>query len=346
MALIVHTADVHLSVEHPRRLQALAAVLALADQVGADAVTVGGDLFDSHDDAHRLRPDLRSRFSEASRPILVIPGNHDERAFAEELDYGANVEVLWTKPFHVRDLGDTRILGVPYQPVARDQILLALRERDAFEGPEVLLLHCSLDLPFLGQGMGEEDRYFPVSADVLAGLACRLYLAGHYHGPSKQALSHGGVFVYPGSPSSVTRRELGRRMAAVIDTGRDSVELRPLETFYYDRFLRTVLPGEEEVCLEALQAWLAERARHQVEMEIRLEGFLRMAEQEFAGLLREVTGDLPLDNRCRGMARVLEDPLFREFERRLEEADLEAGEREAVLARGLKAFARMQVGQA
>jgi len=345
LPIIIHTADVHLSTKHPHRTDALRVILDLAAEVDADAVTIGGDLFDSHQDAHDLRADLRDLLSGVGRPILVIPGNHDQWAFSEELHYGADGEVLHRAPYHVRDLGNIRLVAVPYQETRREEVLLALREREPFEGNEVLLIHCSLDLPKFDQGVGDEERYFPVSSEVLAELDFSFYLAGHYHGGSKQVMPNGAPFVYPGSPCSVTRRELGRRYAAVVDTTRD-VELRLLPTFYYDRLAITVSPGQEEGCLETVGNWIKERAEDDEELEIYINGFLYMPEKEFAVRLGKVASIAQIHNRCSSVVRVLADPLFQEFERRLGETELETQEREALYERALRAFARMQASRA
>jgi DNA repair exonuclease SbcCD nuclease subunit len=316
--------------------------LDLAAESDADAITVGGDLFDSAKDAHELRPTLRDILSGVGRPILVIPGNHDQHAFVEELDYGTDVEVLHETPYQVHALGDARLVAVPYQDRRKRDVLLSLRERDQFDGQEVLLIHCSLDLPHFGQGVGDEDRYFPVSSETLAELDFDIYLAGHYHGGTKQPLPNDAIFVYPGSPCSVTKREVGRRLVAFVETEGD-IELRPLHTFYYDRFSVTVLPGQESEAIGEIKQWVKDRAKHDTELEVSIDGFIDMPEQEFADLLHKAAEGAEVSNRTRGVSHVLTDPLFLEFEERLQESYIDPERQGVLYERALRAFARMRI---
>ena len=68
MTRLLHTADVHLRADAPERLDALRECLVLAESTAVDVVTIGGDLFDSPEDAEALRPTLRNElFARAVR---------------------------------------------------------------------------------------------------------------------------------------------------------------------------------------------------------------------------------------------------------------------------------------
>src|SRR3954469_1079997 len=92
MLKLLHTADLHLGREFSQldeddrrklaraRLAVVEQILALADQYGVDAVLCAGDLFDTPDPSEDwwkgLAKGLTARHG-WSRPIVLLPGNHD-----------------------------------------------------------------------------------------------------------------------------------------------------------------------------------------------------------------------------------------------------------------------------
>jgi exonuclease SbcD len=162
MPSLVHTADVHLRPDTDERLTALEEVLATATDHDADVLTIGGDLFDRPEDVEQLRSDLRNRFfTDRSFEIILIPGNHDIEAFRGDLFFGDSCTVIadeeyfgtWVSPNET-----FKIVGIPYQETVTDDLLLAIEDRPAFAGTEVLLFHGSLDAP-IGADAGNEDDY-------------------------------------------------------------------------------------------------------------------------------------------------------------------------------------------
>lgn len=332
MVRVVHTADVHLADGASERREALAAVLEFAEDADADAVTIGGDCFDDPVAAERLRGDLRSLFADRPFPVIAIPGNHDREAFRGDAFFGAALRAATAEPFeHVRIAdGAARLTCVPYTPTAEEDLLVALRERDPFEGPEALLLHCSLEAPIeAATGDEEATRYCPVRRAELAALGFDAVLAGHYHQPSRvelpadgggTATDTGGTFVYPGTPASVTRDETGRRQVAVLDAddAGHTVALRPVETFHHDRLSVTVTPGEEDAALARIRDAVAEWTDRAVEARIEVDGFVDRDETAFDEAVADAAGGFPVDNATRSVARLLDHPLYRAFATRLD----------------------------
>lgn len=346
---ILHTADVHLAADESATMDALDAVLAAAADRDADLLTVGGDLFDSEADAERLRPDLRDRFSGLSHPVLTIPGNHDAAAFREDLFFGEDFRPAVAEPFeHVAfpDAG-VRVTCLPYTPRPTEDLLVDLREREPFQGTEILLLHCSLEAPFSDRVVGAEEelRYFPVGAETLAELDFAYYLAGHYHSPRRVALSNGGTFVYPGTPASVTRSETGRRNVADLDTADGRIGLRAIETFHYDELTVTVLPGEADRAVAEVEDWVEARRDRDVAAEITVTGHVAMPEAAFEAALADASGGVPVDNRTTGVERVLHHPLYRAFQDELAERDLPEDLERAVRERTLRVFSELHSGE-
>jgi DNA repair exonuclease SbcCD nuclease subunit len=325
MTRVIHTADVHLSEDHPERKETLEKVLELGDEEGVDAVTVGGDLFDSDRDSESLRPELRETFSDRSYDVITIPGNHDEQAFNGDLHFGECFRAAGQEPYGSIDIGELRVTYIPYTQRRSEEVLKEVAGREPHEGPEALMLHCSLEAPFdtTSEGEGEERRYFPVTREALADLDFDYYLSGHFHSPHRLNLPNGSVFIYPGTPASVTSKEEGLRNVALLDTEEGNIDLLQLDTFHYDSLELSVSPGEEQEVVEEVSDWVNEREGRNAELSVRVSGHTELGEGEFADALEEGAADVELHNDTTGVEEVLSDPLFKRFESKLDEFDFD-----------------------
>ncbi len=325
MTRILHTADVHLAPDAPERREALAAVLASADDADVDAVTIGGDLFDSERAADEMRTDLRSLFADRAYPVITIPGNHDVDAFQGDRFFGDAFTPAVSEPFGHHSIGDCRLTTLPYTPQLDDETLLALAERDPVDGPECLLLHCSLEAP-VDATAGDEGavRYCPVTRAQLDELDFDYYLAGHFHSRHDLELAGGGRFVYPGSPASVTRAEQGPRSAVLLDldaSGGASLDRRALNTHHYDSLAVTVTPDEERAAIDRVEEQVAAWADRQVDAEITVDGFVAWDEATFDAALSDAAGQVTYDNMTRTLAQLQAHPLFADVEAELADRD-------------------------
>lgn len=197
---------------------AVARVVDLADEIGADALVCAGDLYE-HD---RFAPDtgafLRQRFAEADRPVLLAPGNHDW--------YGAEslyATVAWPDNVHV--FTEARLTPLP---LGEGVTVWGAAHRapsgtgDFFQdtgapgdGAHVALVHASERSALPWQGDGKQPHApFDEAAVPAAGFAHAL--CGHYHRPRA-----GRWHTYPGNPEPLTFGEAGQRGAVVVDVGGD-----------------------------------------------------------------------------------------------------------------------------
>lgn len=330
MVRILHTADVHLTPGADERSSALKTVLSMAETEDVDLVTIGGDLFDSEGAAEQLRNQLRELFSGRPYPILTIPGNHDVDAFRRNLFFGEEFVPATDSPYGQFEVGNTvRITYLPFTKQVTDDLLIALQEREIFDGPEALLLHCSLDAPISGStGDEDEHRYFPVKKEELAELDFDYYLAGHYHSQHITQLSNGGSFVYPGTPASITKSENGPRTVALIDTNEDQdTQLTEIPSFHYDSLELRVIPGKEDEIVEQIRGRVNQWKDRNVSPNITVEGYTEMAEDAFNDVLVEAADDIPLENSTKTVEHILTHPLFESFQELLDDRDgLEAVE--------------------
>ena len=339
MTSLVHTADVHLRPDTDERLAALEEVLTIAADRDADVLTIGGDLFDRPEDVEQLRTELRNRFfTEQPFEILLIPGNHDVKAFRGDLFFGDACTVIadeetfgtWVSPQE-----DLRIIGIPYRERATDDLLLALNDRKEFAGTDVLLFHGSLDAP-IGADAGDENdyRYFPVTEELLTELNFDYYLAGHYHGPHQLQFDTGAEFAYPGTPASTRTSETGRRRVVRLDD--DGLAFEPLDTFHYLEKRVTVTPGEEDAVITELDEWVQTTVSPNATPSVIVEGVIDQAETEFSDRLREVVDPDWLTNQTVSADHVTSHPVLQEFEQRLADKEWDEDTKDAVWTRTLR----------
>ncbi len=221
---ILHTSDLHLSVKHPERFKALENIIKIATQNGVNIITISGDLFDSSEELIRIQNQLRIMFDSANLKIVVISGNHDSDVFKQRPFLGKNVKII-NDAFSpvILENEKTIIWGIPYTNKDPFNLLLSLfEEAEKFKGwTNILLIHCDLiELIWDTEETGEEGngRYMPVSTSYFQQSPFKFILAGHYHKNSHIiSLENGGFFIYPGSPVSVTLREIGKRKVILLN---------------------------------------------------------------------------------------------------------------------------------
>ena len=319
---ILHTSDLHLSVKANRTMDALRTVLEIAKQEKVDALTIGGDIFNSPADADALRPTVRSLFDDISFVTVGIPGNHDGNIFAKKFDFG--FPVITKRPFDEVAVGDVTIVAVPYSDLQPEDLFPNLKLAAASSPQRILLLHCTLDIGFDASNYGDDGarRYFPVSRAALAGLGYDYVLGGHFHGNCQIVrLSERSSFVYPGSPVSITKGETGRRHAVLIDTGRREAKKILLPTFYYDSTVAEVVPGKEAETIEQAAAWCKDRIGDNCEAEVTVRGMTRRDEIDFKKELQKVIpATMKLNYEAKDVREVLEHPLYVRFRKAMKGA--------------------------
>ena len=345
MTRLLHTADVHLTPDDPERMEALRSLLNHAEREGIDIVIIGGDLFDQPENVEQLRTDLRNDlFSNRPFQIILIPGNHDIEAYRGDVFFGDSCTVITEEPFEhwTAPDGSLRITGLPYREHPDDDLLLSLQDREPFDGTEVLLLHCSLDAPFDDYETGDEcaHRYFPVTEDLLTELEFNYYLAGHYHSPHQVSFSNGAEFTYPGTPASTSTSETGQRRVSVLDPD-DGINFKTLDTFHYVSREFTATPGTEQELLGEVRAWAQQHITDSSKASVHVSGFVEMDEEAFYGELTTAASPAEVTDETRSVEHILSHPLYRSFEKELEETDWDDDTSAKVTQRTLEVFSQL-----
>lgn len=202
-------------------------ILALADEVDADAILGAGDLYE-HD---RFTPDtaafLTDTLNSTHRPVLVAPGNHDwygPRSLYAQADWGSNVTVFTGSELAAHTVTDgLTVWGAAHRAPAGTAGFL-----DDFAidrgGVNLGLFHGS-ERSGLAFETESKDPHAPFQAARIQAAGLDHALVGHFHRPAA-----GDRHTYPGNPDPLTFGEDGERGAVVVDVGEDG----SVERTWYD----------------------------------------------------------------------------------------------------------------
>lgn len=211
---LLHLADLHLDALFARSRfkpnlpnlrreglrQALKRALEMAREKEVDAVTIGGDLFESERVSSDTAHFLQQQFAQlAPTRIFIAPGNHDP--FTAQSPYNL---IEWSPNVHLfRESRLTRVAldddldlwGAAHDSPAFFQPLLTdFRLPDA--KPALLLLHGTDTRSALGN---DKRAFCPFTLDEIQQSGFALALLGHIHQPSLLPLNAPRL-CYPGSP--------------------------------------------------------------------------------------------------------------------------------------------------
>ncbi len=236
MATILHTADVHLDrafssqgmsqgVAAARRQELRDAVRRLVDlalEVGADAVTIGGDLYEHERATLDTGNFLRLQFERlAPALVFIAPGNHDPfvpGCLYERVDWPDNVVIFKEPRFQAASVAPgVSLWGAGHDgPALRRNLVSGLRV--AGEGRHILLFHGS-DTHAVPEG---KLAHAPFLAEDVVATGADFALTGHYH---SQRLNpwEAPVFAYPGSPEPLDFSEEGEHCIVRLDVTPDAV---------------------------------------------------------------------------------------------------------------------------
>ena len=235
---LVHCSDIHLETVFtesrggPRRRAALAdafvRIVDLACARNADALTIGGDLYESARASEGTARFLAAQFARFAGPIFIAPGNHDphgESALLARDDLSANVRIFREAAWNAFPLAeDITLYGYGHTPAEPGRPFAGAR----FDRPgvRIALVHGS-----------DEERCppnkratAPFTAMEVAASGASLLLTGHYHGG--YIAEHAGrpLIAYPGSPEPIKFGERGNHGALVVtvEAGTISLEAVPI----------------------------------------------------------------------------------------------------------------------
>lgn len=329
---IFHTADIHLREYEDDRWKTLQRLIEIGKQEEVEIFVISGDLFDNGVNAETLRPKIREVFSNNGFKIILIPGNHDSESYKSGMYFGEDTIILTdlNKPFECKDL---KIWGLAFESIEGEKILKQLRllaNNLATDNKNILLYHGELlDAFFSRKDFGEEGegRYMPVKLSYFEDLNVDYVLAGHFHSKFDMwKLENGGYFVYPGSPISITKREIGQRKVNIFEIGKPPKE-HTLDTPHFEDVVIEFDPFMEKNPVEIVKEHL-ERVHSKASIILTIKGYInseeiKIGESELVKQIREITKRKSVEEQLefRDIYTILEDDLFKSFMKKLEQTD-------------------------
>ena len=329
---ILHTADIHLREPEDDRWKILQRLIEIGKQEEVEIFVISGDVFDKGIDAETLRPKIREIFSNNGFKIILIPGNHDSESYKSGMYFGEDTIILTdlNKPFEYKDL---TVWGLPFESMEGEKILKKLRSLAnnlAIDKRNILLYHGELlDAFFSRKDFGEEGegRYMPVKLSYFKDLNINYVLAGHFHSKFDMwKLENGGYFVYPGSPISITKREIGRRKVNIFEVGKPPKEY-PLDTPHFEDVVIEFDPFMVKNPVEIVKDHL-ERVHSEASIILTIKGYInsektKMGESELVKQIREISKGRTVEEHIefRDIHTILEDDLFKSFMQKLEQSN-------------------------
>ncbi len=326
---IFHTADIHLKEYADERWHTLEKIVDVARQEKIDLLIISGDLFDKNYEADKLRAKIRRLFSKTGFKILIIPGNHDQDSYPPGFYFGEDVKILrdLKKPFENQQL---RVWGFPFESIDSEKILykLYLLGQDLRRDKKNILLYHGelLDSFFSRKDFGDEgrERYMPLKISYFENLNLDYVLAGHFHSKFEVfKLERGGYFIYPGSPLSITKREIGKRRANIFELGKPP-QAYPLKTPYFEEVIITFNPLKRRNPLEEVKERVS-KLEAEAKIILTVNGFVdgqvwSLNEEELVEKIKELTVARCVEQHFefKDISKILTDDLWLSFKEKME----------------------------
>lgn len=203
--------------------ETLRAVVALADEVGADAICSAGDLYEHEHATPETGRFLVDTLGEAGRPVVLVAGNHDPLlpgSLYATLAWPPNVHLVTAAGLAPLDLADGFRLWCGSHRVTAGTPGFLDDLRVSGEAVHYALFHGSEEHTLAREGERKQP-HAPFTADQVPRAGLHHALVGHYHTP------HDGAWhTYPGNPDPLTFGETGERAAVVVDVADDGTPTR------------------------------------------------------------------------------------------------------------------------
>jgi len=351
---VLHTSDIHIREFGDNRWVALEEIVKICREDGVDVLVIAGDMFDRDVDGIRLIPEVKGLFGEVDFRVIILPGNHDYRLFQMGHYFGENVIVIddYKKGYMI---GDVMFWGLPFEEDINEEDVLErlymMNDLMEVERTNILVFHGELITDRFGFGdFGDEGkkRYMPIRKDFFKELNVSYVLAGHFHTNFNTfTLPNGGYFVYPGSPVSITHKEIGKRKVNIFDVGASPRE-KILSSYYYEKVSIYINPLADihyrDVIDEGLVG-ISDKEKCRIILE--LNGYTDINkgidEREVFSYIKEKEKNEgyifeKIDNHLREISYIFASPVFKEFLLLLEEREISEMDKKAILGYVIEAM--------
>ena len=206
-------------------------------------------------------------------------------------------------------------------------------------GTNVLLFHGELlDISGVWENYGAEGqrRYLPVKLEYFKSMKWDYVLAGHFHTNfDVHQIDDSRYFVYPGSPVSVTRKELGPRKVNLFEIGKSPAP-RELRTLYFDLLEINLDPFEKVDIKQTIQKQLKKFPEH-AKLLVNIGGYfdrtqVGLNEEDLYKSVQDLVASRAesVQFEVRDIHEVLTDDLFKTFDKKLNDYSLPNTEKEKI----------------
>lgn len=321
---ILHTADLHLREYEDERWQSLKQIMEVGKQENIELLLISGDLFDKDIDSEKLRPKIREIFSNNKFMTILLPGNHDSNSYKDGLYFGDKVIVLNNidLPYEFKNVC---IWGIPFEPLSSEDILSKLRlfsSKLDNTKTNILMIHGELlDTFYSRNDFGDEgkERYMPIKLSYFKTCGFDYVLAGHFHTNfNNYEFEKNKYFVYPGSPVSITKKEIDQRKVNVFEVGQAPGEYL-IDTFHYVEIQVNLNPFNYTNPIELVKKEI-EKTHKNAKIIFTITGYINsdsihMSEQELVNQIKKFEGNKAEFPKLEfiDIKNILEDDLFNTF---------------------------------
>jgi len=297
---ILHCADVHLETTFAqtrggsaRRKSLADALVRIVDEALArnvDALTIGGDLYESERAGPQTVRFLFEQFARFGRPVFIAPGNHDPHGPTTLLargDVPENVKIFNEAAWRAYPLADgLTLFGFGHTPAEPGRPFAGA----SFDrgGVQLALVHGS-----------DEERCppnkratAPFTTDEVLAAGATLVLTGHYHGGYITTREKRPVVAYPGSPEPMRfgESDVHGALEITIDGTHVGAKAVPIaRTRLIERGCDLAGASNEHAVFASVEALLADCDRNDY-VRVRLHGGLQGGTRIYTELIAERLG--------------------------------------------------------
>jgi len=246
------------------------------------------------------------------------------------LDFGEDAIILYDEPFIYKNI---TFVGLPFEQIEGEKLIAKLNSKKKYlreEKTNILLFHGELlDSTFSRHNFGEEGelRYMPVKLSYFKDINISYILAGHFHTNfDVRKFSGGKYFIYPGSPVSVTRKEIGQRSANLLEVGKAPKQYM-LNTHHYEEVQVVLDPFEEIDPIDIIKEKL-EKVHSKATITLIVKGYIdgqkiNKTEKELSSQIKALTAgkNIELYIEFKDIQKVLNSDIFKSFQKKLYEKD-------------------------
>lgn len=184
--------------------QLLFKIARLAEETGAKAIMLAGDIFDSDAVSQKSQEAFQKAFGSVGVPVFVAPGNHDPytpSSIWARMALPENVRIFKTEAFERVELDGLRIWGAGFEGIFASSLLEGFSALSESDGFDVMVLHGDLC-------SGTSD-YNAVSRRQIADSGMDYVALGHIHSRTQIQTEGKTAFAYCGCTEGRGYDELG-----------------------------------------------------------------------------------------------------------------------------------------